>query len=261
MQCEVRVENAVMRYYVGRAQRGSIKELLLGGAHGKVRLDERLSHDGHVTALNGISFSVADGERIAVLGPNGAGKTTLLKTLAGVYPLASGRITVRGHIQSLLDIGLGFEADASGRDNITYRGLIMGVHPKVIKTREEEIIAFADIGEFIDMPLRSYSSGMMVRLAFAISTYLQGEVLLLDEFLGAGDASFQAKAAQRMNAIVDTARIVVLATHSTALARKVCSRGILLERGRIAAEGPVDEVCAAYDAKVRALAAQAAAVS
>ncbi len=248
MTCEVRVENAVLRYIVGRAQRGSIKEAILGGRYGKVRMDERLSQDGQVTALNGISFTIADGQRMAILGVNGAGKTTLLKAIAGVYPLVAGRITVRGHIQSLLDISLGFEADATGRENITYRGLIMGVHPKAIREREEEIIAFADIGEFIEMPLRSYSSGMMVRLAFAISTYLQGEILLLDEFLGAGDATFQAKAADRMNAVVDSARIVVLATHSTALARKVCSIGILLDKGRIIADGPVDDVCKRYEA-------------
>jgi lipopolysaccharide transport system ATP-binding protein len=247
MKCEVRVENATLRYPIGRVDRGSIKELLLGGGAVLGSKDKRLSHAGLVTAFENLSFELKDGERLALLGANGSGKTSLLKSIAGIYPIDEGRIRVTGHIQSLFDIGLGFEPNATGRDNIIYRGMIMGVQPAEIRARQKEIIEFADIGEFIDLPLRSYSAGMVVRLAFAISTYLQGEVLLLDEFLAAGDAAFQVKAQARMQSLVEGARILVLATHSMALAEQVCTRAILLEKGKIMADGKPNEITAEYN--------------
>lgn len=258
MSCEIIVERAVLRYPISRLEQGSIKELLLGTFAPKAHTDTRLSRAGEVEALRGVSFRVKDGERFAILGPNGSGKTTLLKALGGVYPLASGTITVKGHIQSLIDISLGFEGDATGRENILYRGLIMGLTPRQIRVRTQDIIDFADLGEFIDLPLRSYSAGMAVRLAFAVSTYLEGDILLLDEFLGAGDAAFQAKAQARMASLVDGARILVLATHSMELAEKVCQRAILLDRGEVVAEGPPKEVAQVYRERLAKVAAAAA---
>jgi lipopolysaccharide transport system ATP-binding protein len=246
MRCEVKVEGATLRYPIGRIDRGSIKELLLGRKNSPFMRDGRLALDGVITAFENLSFELKDGDRLAILGANGSGKTSLLKSISGIYPVDTGRISVVGHIQSLFDIGLGFEPNATGRENIFYRGMIMGVGPSEINARREEIINFAGLGEFIDLPLRSYSSGMAVRLAFAISTHLQGEVLLLDEFLAAGDAAFQEKARARMQSLVDGARILILATHSMELAEQICTRAILLSRGKIIVDGRPSEVTKAY---------------
>jgi lipopolysaccharide transport system ATP-binding protein len=241
---KVKVTDLVLDYPLGPLLRGSLKSHLFGlfGAR------ELKSQIEYVRALNGISFELAHGDRLGVIGRNGAGKSTLLRALAGVYPLAAGRIDIYGSVQGMFDIGLGFEVEATGRENILYRGLVMGLDPDQIRAREAEIVDFADIGEFIDLPVRTYSSGMAVRLAFAISTYLQGDILLLDEMLGAGDAGFQAKAQARMQSVVNSANILVLVSHDMSVIQSICSRVIWLDKGKIIADGEPADIIAQYHA-------------
>ncbi len=199
-----------------------------------------------IHALRDISLAINPGEHVALLGRNGAGKSTFLKMLAGLYPIRGGRREVRGSIRSLLELSLGFESEATGRENILYRGLMLGLTPRAVRARLEEIADFSELGEFLDYPIKTYSSGMLVRLAFAITTTLQGDILLVDEILGAGDMAFMKKAKARIGMLLEQARIVVLATHDLGAAQEICSRGILLERGTVAFDGPVAEAVERY---------------
>jgi lipopolysaccharide transport system ATP-binding protein len=196
------------------------------------------------------SIVIRKGDRVGLVGRNGAGKSSFLRVAAGVYLPQSGTVTVEGQVQALFDIGVGFEAHATGRENIFYRGLVMGQRPHEIRARVDEIIAFADIGEFIDMPLRSYSAGMGVRLAFAISTFLEGDVLLIDEVFGAGDLAFYTKAKNRMLQLVDQAGIVCFASHDLVTIRDICNRVIWLQGGRVVADGSPIDVTKDYERAV-----------
>lgn len=203
-----------------------------------------------VIALNGINLSIGDGERVGIIGRNGAGKSSLLKAIAGIYPLQSGRITTQGRIRALFELNIGFEFEATGRENILYRGLLLGEDPAQIRQKEDEIIAFADIGDFIDFPIKTYSTGMLIRLAFAISTSVSGDILLLDETLGAGDASFQKKAETRIGDLIDQSKIVVLVSHNLGAIRSICNRVIVLQNGLVVADGDPAPTIQAYLASV-----------
>jgi lipopolysaccharide transport system ATP-binding protein len=204
----------------------------------------------YVDALRGVNIGIQQGERVALIGHNGSGKSTLLRAMAGVYPLSAGDIRVSGRIGTLLDLGVGFETEATGRENIYYRGLAMGFSRKTLAKYEHEIVAFCGLGDFIDLPVRTYSAGMYVRLAFAISTQFAPEVLLVDEIFGAGDATFHERAVARMMGIVNNAGIFVIATHDVNLVRNICTRVIWLEAGRVVADGPTDSVLAEYAARM-----------
>lgn len=199
-----------------------------------------------VKALKDFSLHVGEGERLGVIGHNGSGKSTLLRTIAGIYPIESGSIDVVGKIHALFDIGLGFDPEATGRENILYRGLLIGATPDEIREKTEEIIEFSELKEFIDYPIKSYSSGMMVRLAFSVSTSLTGELLLLDEVMSAGDISFVGKAQERMRKVIDKARIMVFVTHDLGSLTQVCTRAIMLQSGRIVMDGKPNEVADYY---------------
>ncbi|HEY1757264.1 MAG TPA: ABC transporter ATP-binding protein [Bryobacteraceae bacterium] len=199
-----------------------------------------------IHALKSVTAEIGTGERVALLGHNGAGKSTFLKTVAGLYPISSGRLNVEGSVRSLFDISLGFEPDATGRANILYRCLLMGLHPRYVREREPEIVAFADLGEFIDYPLSTYSAGMQVRLAFAISTFAGGDILLLDEVIGAGDASFMVRARARIAELVRQSEIMVLASHDLNAVESLCDRGLVFHHGELAFDGPVAKAIAAY---------------
>lgn len=192
-----------------------------------------------IHALKNINIDLKPGERVALIGHNGAGKSTLLKAVAGLYPLSSGRRAVSGTVRSLFNLSLGFEPYATGRDNILYRGLLLGMTPRAMRALEAEIVEFADIGEFIDYPLMTYSAGMQVRLAFAISTAIGGDILLLDEVIGAGDADFMAKAKRRIMQLVEDAEILVLASHDHGALRSICARGLVLDHGTIVFDGDI----------------------
>lgn len=199
-----------------------------------------------VHALKNFNLSIREGERVGVIGFNGAGKSTLLRAMAGLYPIKSGEIETNGKIRSMFELTLGFDMESTGRENIMYRGLMLGDTPKNVREKEKEIIEFAELGEFIDYPIRSYSSGMLVRLAFAISTSVQGEILLIDEVLSAGDINFQKKAKNRMTNLMDNAKILVLVLHDMSTIQDICNRVILLNRGEIVADGKPEDVVKEY---------------
>lgn len=205
-----------------------------------------------VRALSNLDLSIERGDRVALLGANGAGKTTLLRVLAGIFEPSQGHVMIDGRVSALLDVSLGLNPDATGRENILLRGMYMGMHPREMRHRAEEIIEFTELEEYIDMPIRTYSSGMMVRLAFAISTCTPPEILVMDEWLSAGDAHFLDKAKTRMADFVNRSSILVLASHAMDLLREWCNRGIYLEHGHIAVAGPINDVIAAYEAATRA---------
>ena len=186
-----------------------------------------------VTALDGVSFSLTSGDRLGLVGSNGAGKTTLLKVLYNIYEPTRGTIDIDGRIDALFNINLGFRKEATGRRNIYLRGLLNGWSADEIENRMEDIISFAELDEFIDLPMKSYSSGMAARLAFSIATTLDPEILLMDEWIGAGDRAFQEKAQSRMSEIAARAGIIVLASHNQNLIDRTCNKIARLEKGRL----------------------------
>lgn len=199
-----------------------------------------------VRALENLTFSLQDGDRVALLGHNGAGKSTLLRLLSGVYEPSSGRADIRGEIGSLIDIGFGIDAESSGRENIYLRGALLGLSRSQITKKLDEIIEFSELGDFIDMPTRTYSAGMHLRLAFSVSTVIRPEILLMDEWLSVGDEGFKARAEKRLNELVASTRILVIATHSRALVAHTCNRVIWLEHGQVKMDGTPEEVTSAY---------------
>ncbi|MFN3805972.1 ABC transporter ATP-binding protein [Asticcacaulis sp.] len=214
--------------YSMRAQslRNAVANLSVGG---------KLLKDGsdviHVRALSQVNFQLQEGDRLGVIGHNGSGKTTLLKVIAGIYEPTAGRVDVRGKISSMIDVGLGLDPSLSGRENVVVMGRMRGLTTKQIQDRMSEIIAFSELGEFIDLPVKIYSSGMSSRLVFAVATTLEPDILLFDEWLSTGDADFIKKASARMNELVSKSRGMVLATHSEALVKEVCNKLLVLDAG------------------------------
>src|SRR5712691_4722743 len=200
-----------------------------------------------VMALNGVTLDIKHGDRLAIIGANGAGKSTLLKVLAGIYAPTGGRMYASGRVSALLTASVGLNPDATGRENIILRGMYMDVHPRDMRDHVDEVAEFTELGSFIDMPVRTYSSGMMVRLCFAVATSLRPEILLMDEWLAAGDAAFLNKARQRMEDFLSGTSILVLASHSLSLLKEWCNLAILLDQGRIVAVGRVEEVSTVYE--------------
>ncbi len=193
-------------------------------------------------ALRDVSFKLLQGESLAVIGPNGAGKSTLLQVLAGIIRPSEGAVDVRGHVSGLLTLGAGFDNELSGRENILLGGAFLGLDDGVIEGLLPSIVEFADLGEFIDVPLKTYSSGMRARLGFAIATSIDPDILLLDEVLAAGDATFREKSKARVVQLVEGAKAVVLVTHDMNWVTEYCNRALLIEKGRVVIEGEPDEV-------------------
>lgn len=192
-----------------------------------------------VTALNQLNFRFGDGDRIGLVGHNGSGKTTLLRVLSGIYSPTRGSLDLKGRVASLLDVSSGVDPDATGFENIYLRGIMNGFKPSRIKDKIDEIADFTELGEYLNLPVRTYSSGMMLRLTFAISTSIEADILIMDEWLSVGDADFQSKAAERLKRLVDNASILIIASHSPELIQNICNRRILLEHGRIMADEPI----------------------
>lgn len=242
---KIQLSQAGVEIPIFNASSRSLKTRLMQIATGgKLRADE----SGHVVvrALQNLSFEFSDGDRVGLIGQNGAGKSTLLRVLSGVYQPTHGTVASQGHVASLIDISLGIDHEATGRENIFLRGALLGFSKTEIETKLDEIIAFSELSEFIDMPVRTYSSGMHLRLAFAVSTVIRPEILLMDEWLSVGDERFQHKAEARLTELVEATKILVIASHSRDLIQHLCNRVIWLEQGSIKIDGPPDEVCSAY---------------
>jgi lipopolysaccharide transport system ATP-binding protein len=213
----------------------SFKRSLIRASTGGMISSDSKAHIA-VRALDSLDFSINSGDRIGLYGHNGSGKTTLLRVLTGAYPPTSGYLEVHGRVASLLDISMGMDGDATGWENIILRGLMMGMQQAEIQGRLEEVGAFSGLGDYLSMPLRTYSSGMQVRLAFSVSTIIDAEILILDEWLSVGDERFQEQAGRRLQELIDKSSIMVLASHSKKLLQEICTRIFVMEAGKIVDE-------------------------
>lgn len=220
----------------------NIKDILIPGS----KKFNDFTKDGTVHAIKNMNLEIGEGERVTIIGHNGAGKSTFLKIVSGIYPPTSGELKVDGRISSMFELATGFQMEQSGLDNIYLRGLMLGEKPKQIKEKMREIAEFSELGDFLNMPVKYYSSGMFVRLAFSVSTAIKPEILLLDEIVGAGDAAFIAKANRRMKELMISSRIMVLVTHSMKDAIELGNRCIWLERGKIIMDGSPEKVTKEY---------------
>jgi ABC-2 type transport system ATP-binding protein len=231
--------------YDARAR--SFKNRLLGLSAG--RIGATATHHVVVRALRGITLSLVDGDRLGLVGRNGAGKSTLLRVMAGIYEPLVGTVRIAGRIASLTDITMGMDIEATGYENIVIRGLMLGLSRQWALRRIAEIEAFTELGDYLSLPLRTYSAGMMLRLAFAISTSIDPEILIMDELIGAGDAAFARKAAARLDQLTAAAHILIIASHSVETLRRLCNKAALLREGRLVAVGSVEEIIERYAAE------------
>src|SRR5262245_26420844 len=224
--------------------RSLTEELFRRTVGGMIKSD----HSSHVSvvALRDISLMLGDGDRLGLIGHNGAGKSTLLRVMAGIYEPLSGRAQISGTVASLTDITMGMNPEATGYENIVLRGVFLGLQVREVRRMIPDIEAFTELGEFLKLPLRTYSSGMLLRLAFAVTTAVVPEVLIMDELIGAGDAAFVVKATARLNQMISSSRILVIASHDVETIRRLCTKAALMQTGRIVRIGPVEEVISAY---------------
>lgn len=201
-----------------------------------------------IRAIDGLSLNLQHGARIGLVGHNGAGKSTILRVIAGIYEPTGGSLEVQGDVAAMFDIGFGMDPEATGWENIVLRGMLLGYSRKEIEARSSEIGVWTGLGEFLDMPLRTYSAGMATRLAFAVSTSITPDILLIDEGIGAGDAAFLAQAKERLRSFIGDAGLLVMASHSDNLLKEWCTTGLWMEHGRMRHMGPIEETLAAYAA-------------
>ncbi len=237
----IRVENLTKTFEIREQQPETFKEVFVRGALGK-------KHE--FAAVKDVSFEIGKGRTFGLVGHNGSGKSTLLKMLAGVYRPTSGTVEVQGKVSALLELGAGFHRELTGRENIRLNATILGLTRKQISESMEEIIAFADLGEFIDVPVKQYSSGMYVRLGFAIAVMLKPDILIVDEVIAVGDEAFQRKSFDHIYKLRQQGTTIALVTHSMALARELCDEAIWLDHGEAKAQGPIEEVVDRYVAEV-----------
>jgi ABC-type polysaccharide/polyol phosphate transport system ATPase subunit len=249
----IELHNLGLTFRIRQHRRITLKEFLVGQMFRR-----SLNPIVEVRALQDVCLQFREGERVGILGHNGAGKSTLLKVLAGVYPPTQGRRIVEGRISSLFDIALGFEGDASGWENIAYRGYLQGETPKTIRSKMQPIADFSELGDFLNMPVRYYSAGMMVRLAFSIATTIEPEILLVDEVLSVGDMAFQEKAGRRMREMMAKAQLIIVVSHDLDSLARLCDRAVWMDHGRVRQVGPTAEVSAAYTNFVHGHRSQAA---
>jgi len=241
----IELDNVSLHFKVRQKSKVTLKEYVLHHMYRK-----SVNPYVRVRALDGVSMNLKDGDRIGIIGHNGAGKSTLLRLLAGIYPPTRGVRSVTGRISSLFDLSLGFEMESSGWENINFRSYLMGETPKTIALKRQAIADFTELGNFLDTPVRYYSAGMLVRLAFAISTAVEPEILLVDEVLSVGDLAFQQKALARMKKMMESASIIVMVSHDLGSIANVCNTGILLDHGKMVQVGPMHDVIATYKARV-----------
>jgi ABC-type polysaccharide/polyol phosphate transport system ATPase subunit len=243
----IRLRDVSVEFPIYQARGRSLRSNMLrrvGGPIGRHASDVVV-----VKALSGVDLEIEPGQRIALVGHNGAGKSTLLRVLSGAYEPTGGVAHIRGKVSSLLDLSVGLDVELTGRENIIMRGVFLGMSFAEASRKVDEVTAFSELGDYIDLPMRTYSSGMILRLAFAVATSVQPEILLLDEIVGVGDTAFSEKARLRIDALIGNASILILASHDAEILRRHCNHALLMRNGRIEAKGSLDEVLAA--AKIR----------
>lgn len=239
METMIEVRDVSMRFRMANDRISSIKEYAIARLRGKLKYNE-------FEALKHVSFDVKRGEVMGLIGHNGAGKSTLLKVISGILKPTEGSVIVRGNVAPMLELGSGFDFDMTGRENIFLNGAILGYSEEFLKSKYEEIVAFSEIGPFIDMPLRNYSSGMVARLAFSVATVVVPEVLIVDEVLAVGDAEFQEKSRKRMMELMSGGTTVLFVSHDIDQIREMCSHIVWLENGMVREVGVPDEICRRY---------------
>lgn len=235
----IRAENIAIRFRLTDDQIFSMKEFVTKKLSGKLNYKE-------FWALEGVSFSIKKGEVVGIIGRNGSGKSTLLKVLSGILKPTKGSVTTVGTIAPMLELGSGFDPDLTGRENIFLNGAILGYGKDFLREKFQDILDFSELGEFIDVPIRNYSSGMMMRLAFSTATLVNPEILIVDEILAVGDENFQQKSQTRMKEMMSGGTTVLLVSHSLNQVREMCNRVIWLDAGKIKMMGSTQEVCDAY---------------
>ena len=244
---EITLDRVSVAFPIYNANTRSLKKRVLSAATGGlIRNEGGSSGPSVVQALDEVTLDFRHGDRVGLVGHNGAGKTTLLRVLAGIYEPARGTVRVEGHIAPLFDIALGMDPESTGYENIALRGLFLGFTQDEIRERMQDIAEFTELGSFLNLPLRTYSTGMYIRLAFAVSTSIKPDILLLDEGIGAGDAAFLDKAKRRLEEFTREASIIVLASHSESLVRQMCRTSVLLEHGRVIDTGDTEDILALY---------------
>lgn len=238
----IEVLDASMKYRVYKSRRRSVRESFFRTI---LRREERVD----VLALHNISFDMKRGESLGIIGDNGAGKSTLCLLLSQIMAPTSGKVEISGKVSALLSIGVGFQADLTGRDNIFLNGIFLGYTRNEIRGRFEEIVEFSELKEVIDLPVRTYSSGMRARLAFSIAASIKPEILIIDEVMGVGDRNFTRKSTARMKEMISESKALVVVSHSMHTIRSLCSRVIWLDHGMLVANGPVEEVVSVYESR------------
>jgi len=246
MASEARIDVADVSVFfpLYHANSRSLKKTVVAAASGRLGRDQQSRVV--VQALRDISFSLRSGDRLGLIGANGAGKTTLLRALAGTYEPVTGRMRIQGSVNAMLDVSLGMNIDGTGRENIMLRGLYNGLPRSELPRLEDDVAAFSGLGDFIDLPLRTYSTGMLVRLGFALATAIKPQILLMDEWFLAGDAEFMEKAQGRLADMVRGAEILVLSSHVASVVQTWCTRVLWLDQGRVRDDGPPDRVLERY---------------
>ena len=240
----IEVDNLSVLFPLYHAGSRSLKKMVVAAASGRLAKDQQ--QRVVVRALSGINMRLESGDRLGLIGSNGAGKTTLLRVLAGIYEPVLGQLRVKGSLNALLDPNLGMNLELTGRENILLRGLYNGLSRPALARLEEDVADFAELSDFLDLPVRIYSAGMVVRLGFALATAIKPQILLMDEWFLAGDAAFMDKARQRLEEMVRGADILVLSSHQTDIVRSWCSRVLWLDQGKVVADGPADDVLTQY---------------
>lgn len=238
------VNEVSVRFNLSEQKVDNLKEYL-------IKIVKREMHYKEFWALQDVSFQIERGERVAILGFNGAGKSTLLKVVAGVLKATKGSVKREGTIVPLLELGAGFDKQYTGAENIYLYGAMLGYSKSFIKERFDEIVAFSELGDFIHVPLKNYSSGMKARLGFAIATLVEPDILILDEVLSVGDAKFRKKSEKRIKAMFEKGITVLFVSHNLTQVRSLCTRGIILEKGKIIADGPIEEIATIYEEKIK----------
>ncbi len=244
--CKIKFENVSLTYDLYYDKTTSLKEFLINLVVRRKYVEKKL---GKLNALNKINLEIEHGQRLGVIGLNGAGKSTLLKVIAGLLKPTEGNIEIFGNVQPLIEVGAGFNMEFSGRENIYFNGAMLGFSKKEIKEKEEEIIKFSELDRFIDVPVKYYSSGMILRLAFTIATIIHPEILVLDEIISAGDIEFIQKAKERINKLLSSAKILVIVSHDLGLIKSLALRTIVLEHGEIIFNGETKEAIEFYHDK------------